>query len=83
MKRLILVGISVALVFGFGLRQLKYLTVKAAPSDPIGIVVDRDATGLVITVNAEAANIHFTYEEKGCDKEVIYAQRHQNIDPSP
>ena len=69
MKRLILVGISVALVFGFGLRQLKHLTVKAAPSDPIGIVVDRDATGLVVTVNAEAANIHFTYEEKGCDKE--------------
>lgn len=70
MKRLILIGISVTLVLGFGWWQQKLLGgSKAAPVDPIGVVVDRDATGLMVTVNAEAANIHFTYEEKGCDKE--------------
>src|SRR5690349_3786780 len=70
MKRVAVVGISVTLVLGFGLWRQKHSGgAKAAPADPIGVVVDRDATGLVVTVNAEAANIHFTYLEKGCDKE--------------
>jgi hypothetical protein len=70
MKRVTLVGISVTLVLGFGLWQQKHSGgAKAAPDDPVGVVVDRDATGLLVTVNAEAANVHFTYQEKGCDKE--------------
>ena len=67
MKRLNLIGISLTLLLGFGLWQEKHLPgSKAAPVDPIGIVVDRDASGLVVTVNAEAANVHFTYNET-CD----------------
>jgi hypothetical protein len=39
---------------------------RTAPADPIGIRVDNDANGLVVTVNTEAANVHFSYDEK-CD----------------
>src|ERR1044072_4972646 len=73
MKRLTFVGISAALALGFGSWKLKHLVgAKAAPADPTGIVVDRDATGLVVTVNAEAANIHFTYQEKCDDDKTCY-----------
>ncbi len=66
MKRLALVGISVALLLVFGLWPQKHLSEsQAAPADPIGVVVDRDASGLIVTVNFEAANIHFTYRDKG------------------
>ncbi len=39
---------------------------RSAPADPIGVVVSRNDTGLVVTVNATAANIFFTYQASGC-----------------
>jgi hypothetical protein len=39
---------------------------RSAPADTTGIRVDNDADGLIVTVNTEAANVHFTYVEK-CD----------------
>ena len=68
MKRLFFWGMLVTLGLSFGLGQKHLVRAKPATPDPIGVVVDRDATGLLVTVNAEAANIHFTYQEK-CDNE--------------
>jgi len=42
------------------------LLARSAQADPIGVVVDNTGDGIVVTVNTEAANIHFTYAEQ-CD----------------
>ena len=39
---------------------------RSAPADTTGIRVDNDADGLIVTVNTEAANVHFSYVEQ-CD----------------
>jgi hypothetical protein len=40
------------------------LLARGAPADPIGVRVDNDADGIVVTVDAAGANVHFTYDEK-------------------
>jgi hypothetical protein len=39
---------------------------RSAPADTSGVRVDNDADGLIVTVNTEAANVHFAYDER-CD----------------
>jgi hypothetical protein len=46
---------------------------RSAPADPIGIVVDRDGDGYVVTVNAEGANIHFGYSEHCASDKPCYS----------
>lgn len=49
------------------------LLVRSAPADPIGIVVDRNGDGLVVTVNAEAANVHFSYDQSCANSKPCYS----------
>jgi hypothetical protein len=42
------------------------LLARSAPADTTGVRVDNDADGITVTVNTEAANVHFTYNEQ-CD----------------
>jgi hypothetical protein len=48
------------------------LLAGSAPADPIGVVVNHDADGLIVTVNTEAANVHFTYSENCANNQPCY-----------
>lgn len=49
------------------------LLTNSAPADPIGVVVDHNADGIVVTVNTEAANIHFSYDQSCADSKPCYS----------
>ena len=56
--KLVLPLLAVACAFG--------LVSRSAPADPIGVVVTNASEGIIVTVNTEAANIHFAYVQQ-CD----------------
>ena len=49
--------------FAIALAAAFVLLARSAQADPIGVVVDNNADGIIVTVNAEGANIHFGYSE--------------------
>ncbi len=55
-------SMKVAIAF-LALAGALLLVTRSAPADPIGIVVDNNTDGLMVTVNAEGANVHFGYSE--------------------
>ncbi len=56
----------------FTIATVMVLLTRSAPAGPIGIVVDHDVNGIVVTVNTEAATIHFSYDQSCADAKPCY-----------
>jgi hypothetical protein len=48
------------------------LLARSAAADPIGVIVNRDADGLIVTVNTQAANVQFSYSEECAGDQPCY-----------
>ena len=49
------------------------LFARTASADPIAVVVDKDGSGLVVTVNVPGVNVHFSYDQSCEDGKPCYS----------